>query len=372
MENDGLLQADTSAIGNSLLTGSQGVNATLHGVQSANANINSVVTVTGVNTGDGHLSLGTPVYVTTQGMGNYTGVVASAGSQSANTITQTANGTHIYADSTVDAPNNAIYQSGEIDATALANQVQFGATDARITGSVDQTSNTYNRARSGGIVYYSPSDVLYSATATSNYVSSNGTGASSVDLSTHQVANTTTEAYAQVNGGNTWSVAGTANAAGNVVDLGNAGGSLVAVNDQTNNGYVLSQSNVNTYEFGTATAQAIGVGNSFYGGNNDIYTDVDNSQLNTGAHGVEVTANFSANNGWDAYVTADASGNTATAFSCATCGGVLNVGNEQDNETGVSATTHVNVAAQSRSIVSTAHAVGNSGVFYTSSSQPGH
>ena len=366
VENYGLLQTDTSATGNSLIMGNQRVDASLHATQTMNANIDAVVDINGTNTGDGHLSLGTPVFVTTQGMANYVGVAASEGGTADSHIIQNANGTHVYATANINSPNNAIYQSGEVQSVTVVNQAQFSSDNARLTGSVDQTSDSHSRAIASATIYYSPSDVLFGATATGNYVSSNGKGASSVELTTHQVSNGTTQARSEIFGGNMWSVATTANAAGNVVDLGNEGGSLVSINNQTNNGYVLSQSDLHADEFGTASSQAVGAGNSFYGGNNDIYTDVDNTQLNTGIHGIEVTANFSGGTGYDANVTADATGNMATAFSCATCGGILTVGNHQDNETGVSATTNVNITNQSRSIVSTARAVGNSGVFYTS------
>ena len=365
VENYEVLDATTAAAGNQATIGNE-VNSSLVSNQSVTQNIDASTTVNGKNVSlDPRVSLGTPLYVDTQAVGNY-GAITSKGAQSDNQVTQSFTGAHVYADTQINSDNNSIYESGEARAQSYANQTQFGATDGRITGSVTQSSDGISRARTGAVVVYSPSPNLYVANAGNNYVSSNGTGTSSVDLRTIQDTTNTTEAYVSVNGGNMWNVAGAAHASANVVDIGNHGGSIVSENTQNNTGHVLSQTTVTAFDYGTATADAYGVGNSYYAGNNDIYVRLDNTQFNGGTEGVQVSATYEGTNGYDAYVNAEAIGNSATGFACAGCQADMIANNSQTNDAGVSATATTRIAGTGRSIITTARAVGNSATYYTS------
>ena len=98
-------------------------------------------------------------------------------------------------------------------------------------------------------------------------------------------------------------------------------------------------------------------------GNNDVTLTLDNTQVSSG--GVEVAATFVGNNGYDGYITADAVGNQAIAYACSTCDANMGVNNNQTNNSDVSATATGTVNA-GRSIVSAAHATGNSASLYVS------
>jgi hypothetical protein len=84
------------------------------------------------------------------------------------------------------------------------------------------------------------------------------------------------------------------------------------------------------------------------------------------AGGVEVTADFTGTNGYDAYVSADAVGNSVTGYVCSTCQGNLIATNAQTNSGPVSATATTTVRGTGRAIASSASAVGNTATFYAS------
>src|SRR5690606_8762579 len=105
-----------------------------------------------------------------------------------------------------------------------------------------------------------------------------------------------------------------------------------------------------------ATANAVHVANQ------DIYVRIDNTQLNSG--GVEAQASFAGNGGYDAYVGADAAGNTVTAYSCSNCPGYLEAANTQVNTGNVSATANTTINSHGRAVITGVNAVGNSATFY--------
>ena len=82
--------------------------------------------------------------------------------------------------------------------------------------------------------------------------------------------------------------------------------------------------------------------------------------------GVDVVSDATVNNGWDAYSTADATGNSALAYACAECKADMTVNSSQVNNSDVNATSNVTVNGAGRSVVSTARAVGNSATYYVS------
>ena len=91
--------------------------------------------------------------------------------------------------------------------------------------------------------------------------------------------------------------------------------------------------------------------------NNDIYVDIDNTQLNTG--GVEATASFTGQKGYDAYVGAQAAGNAITGYGAAPV-----VRNVQSNSGDVSATATTTINGSGRHVIAGANAVGNAATFY--------
>ncbi|MDC7677763.1 holdfast anchor protein HfaD [Asticcacaulis machinosus] len=365
--NDGLTSLRTYATGNRMDGGNAQVNATLNSVQTnsgvieASTRLNSTAVA-----GETGKSIGTPVYMETQGIGN-SGSFAAVQGELTTTINQTSTANHVYADSEIAAPNGTIYSSGEVQTTAIVNHQEFGATEARIVSNTTQASNTDVRARTTTSVQYSPSPNLYASNAYNNYFQANGDDRGS---QLHQVTQTTsaatrTEAYSDASGTNLWNVAGTANAVANTVNVGNTGGSMVVRSDQTNaNDVVLADTRILATQYGTATATASSTGNLLIAGNNDKYVEIDNSQLNSG--GVEASAQFTGQDGYDTYLQSDATGNSAMGYACGACEPNMSVNNNQVNNGDVTATNTVNITGTGRSIVSVARATGNTATYYTS------
>ena len=125
---------------------------------------------------------------------------------------------------------------------------------------------------------------------------------------------------------------------------------------------------VTSYDFGAATSQARGVGNEVSAGNNDVYLEIDNLQLNNGQ--IDASAEFSGGNGYDAYVGADAAGNSITGYACSECEGVIDARNSQTNTANISATASAATQGSTRAVLAGANAVGNAATFYVS--RPGH
>lgn len=363
VENDGLTQATGQAMGNSLQGGNKSVDATLNSSQNVAGTIRAAAAINGVNTGAEDTSLGTPVYGNTQAVGNYLGSTANGANLTA-TASQTASGP-VQARTDVYAPNNAIYVSGEGDATTEVNHAAFEVEDGKLTSTMTQASTSDSQANVDATVHYSPSPNAYNASATNNYY-----GAYSGDRGTqeHNVTQTqsgSTIARAELYGGNVWDASTTATTVANNIDLQNQGGSLIVTTQQTQSGPVQAQAVTQADQYGAAYATASGIGNQMLAGNNDTYVRVDSSQLSTG--GVDVTAAFNGNDGYDGYVSADAIGNQSLAYACSECKADYGVDSTQTNNSDVNATATASVV-QGRSIVSTAHATGNSATYYVSGS----
>ena len=362
IENDGLTSATGQATGNSLQGGNQNADATLATTQIVRGTIRAAAYINGTNTGAEDLSLGTPVYASTQAVGNYVGSTATQGNLTV-TGSQSATGPIVQTVTDVEAPNNAIYVSGEGDATSEVNHTAFQVTQGRLVSNYSQSSATDARADVSATVHYSPSPNAYNASATNNYYGSLSDDRGSQDHTVTQTESGSTIARSEVYGGNMWLMSSSANAIGNNVDLQNQGGSLVVDNHQTQSGALQSQSVVQLDEYGEAHAAASGIGNNMAAGDNDVYVRIDNDQISTG--GVDVTASFDGNQGYDADVTAEAIGNQALAYACAECKADMNVNSNQVNNSDVNASATA-TTVMGRSLVSTARATGNSATYYVS------
>ncbi|MBW8882897.1 MAG: holdfast anchor protein HfaD, partial [Asticcacaulis sp.] len=279
VENDGLTQGEASATGNHMLGGNTAVDASLYNYQFARGNISGDVRITGTNAGDEDLSLGTPVFAASQGVANYASWVVQDGNLSAMNNHQDSQAATVSATTHITAPNNAIYVSGEGDATAVVNQTSYQVTNGRLDAASWQTSATDSKANVSAIVHYSPSPNAYNASASNNYYSSLSEDRGSQEHETHQDTSGVTQARSEVFGGNMWLVTSQGTAAANTVDLQNQGGSLVVDNHQSQTGGVQAQSVVQTYEYGEAHSTASAVGNQMTAGNNDIYVRIDNDQV---------------------------------------------------------------------------------------------
>lgn len=304
------------------------------------------------------------VVVQTQAHGNYLAASAYDGALAVD-ATQSATGPQVRATMTIDDDDARLLAGANVATGAYANTVALGGETASVTGSVDQTSQTQVFASTYSAVQYIPADAAFSAQALGNAVQSNTTANSHQELEVRQTnAPSTITAEVSTNAGNAWNLAGRANAAANQANLYNSGGSMVVSTDQSNAGRVRATAVVTAYDYGAATATARAAGNEVVAGNNDIYLELDNTQINSG--GVEASAAFAGNTGYDAYVGADAVGNSVTGYTCSTCAGVLNATSNQVNNGDVSAVANTTVSGSGRAVVTGANAVGNSATFYVS------
>ncbi|ESQ82772.1 hypothetical protein AEAC466_16665 [Asticcacaulis sp. AC466] len=360
VQNDGLTQAESYATGNALQTGNNAYDATVYSYQFVRGNVTAEAHINGTNTGSEDLSLGTPVYATTQAIGNYASGNAQSAHLTADT-TQKSSAAQVVATTDIQAPNNAIYVSGEGNATAEVNHTAYEVSNGRLDSKSWQTSSSDAHANVSATVHYSPSPNAYNASATNNYYGaySGDRGSQEHDVTQDQTG--MTQARSEVYAGNVWNMTATSRAVGNAVNLENQGGSLVVTNTQSQLGAVQSQAVVQADQYGAAYATAQGIGNQMAAGNNDVYLRVDNTQISSG--GVDVSAAFDGNVGYDGYVSAEATGNQAIAYACSTCQADMGVNNTQVNNSDVNATATANVA-RGRSVVSTARATGNSATYY--------
>lgn len=369
VEGDGLTQATSTATGNSLMGGNQAVDATVTSNQSNSGQVKATSKLNGTNnSGQDDIALGTPAYATSQAVQNYSGLTTQDAHLTSQT-TQTATAASVDAVTDVYAPHNAVYISGEGDAVAEANHTAYEVTTGRLDAKSWQYSSSDVHSNVDATVIYSPSPNLYSATATGNYYGSLSTSGGSQEHETHQSQDGQTISRAELYGGNVWYSTTRSTATANNVDLQNQGGSLVVNNDQAHTGYVQSQAYTLADQYSTADAVAAGVGNRLAVGNNDVYVRVDNSQISSG--GVDVSAQLDGNTGYDASVTADATGNQALAYACSECKADIGVNSNQVNNSDVSAMANAAVS-QGRSTVATARATGNSATFYVTAGTGAH
>ena len=351
-----------SAHGNVLIGAVQNDSLTLGSTQTLREDVQAQTVLTLGGDTEGVVS------ATTQARGNY----LAAGAYDADLTlyaTQEVDEVEITASSTVTDETARLIGGAYVHSAAIANTVAVGGEGATVQGVVDQTSAATVRAHNFLGSQYIPNQAEFTSQAIANAVAVNSDQASNQDLSVRQRARgVVVEADTSANSGNAWDLAGRANAAANQTVLANQGGSLMARTDQGNDARVRAATIVTAYDFGAATAQARGVGNEVSAGNNDIYLELDNTQLNNGR--IDATAQFSGANGYDAYVGADAAGNVVTGYACSECQGVIDARNTQTNTANITATTSVTTTGASRAVIAGANATGNSATFYVS--RPGN
>lgn len=311
---------------------------------------------------------GGPVNASTQARGN----ALSAGAYGADlTIEsdQQVGPSEVAASALVTGSAPRLLGGASISTTAIANQTALGGTGSRIEGVLIQGSEAGVRADILAETQYVPATAEFISQSTGNAVAVNsgsdaGGGASQALTVRQRQAGDIVTASTSANAGNAWDLAGRARATANQTVMYNQGGSVVVGTDQSNLSQVRASSVVTSYDFGAATANAAGAGNQVSIGNNDVFLQIDNAQVNSG--GVEVVSSFVGTNGYDAYVAAEATGNAVTGYACSQCDGSMDVANAQTNTGDVSANASTTVRGAGRSVVTGASAVGNSATFYVS------
>lgn len=350
----------TTATGNALSGAVESGDLSLTSTQSMQGDATAVTVVNGSG------SIGAPVSILAEAVGN-TGDAGAYGANMDATVLQTTGaGTAMTARTEINATvGGQMPQGGAVSATAIANSQAFGVEGGELFADVTQNSGSLVQADVAASVQYIPDGAVFSAAAVSNNVSSSGS-MSATDVTAMQVMNgARTQASTLVTSANAWEIQGSAAATANNVAITNADGPLTVDSAQTNASYLQADTVVDVYAFGLASAQAYGVGNSMLAGNNGEEVFIDNNQLNSG--GVEVSARFSGNNGYDAYVDTTAIGNAATGYACSECEAGLTARNTQRNTGGVSATSTINISGGNRAVVGTSTAVGNTASYYVTS-----
>jgi hypothetical protein len=346
---------------------------------TGNSFVGSAVTgsvdVESTQTVSGALSASTTVNIDQTPGPTYESVTAASGNSGDSVISGggalTGNMTQTTTSATVDAESqtngtNAFTTDATQTVQAVANGQQFGATDSTIAANLTQTNTSSVTANGGAVFNFVADQGVFSATGAGNDLTSTSAGNSSQTLNVNQTdTGGVTQGAMFVNLGNAEVSSTSAVATGNDIDASNTQGALNVTDSQTNQSFVNAQAVETSFEFGGATVQAEGVGNTVVAANLGPSVALDNTQVN-GPSGVQATASFEGNNGFDVAVSANATGNSATGFACSQCGGVMNVYNSQSNAGGVSASTSVGITASARSVAGVATAVGNTATFFVS------
>jgi len=357
----GQLQVSTAARGNRLSGGIEGASGSMRASQQLTGTVRgeTAVTLDGAENG-----VAIDTYATGNDFQAYTG---NAGFSLGVSQTATGEDVRLHAVSDIQAGESAIEGGGYATASATANNVAVGGPMSAVVGTVDQTAQATVQAETIADIRYVPARATFTSQATANAVRAGTTGSSHQDLTVRQqTLPSAVEAQTNVYIDNAWDVTASAQAGANHLNAGNGGGSMLVEAEQSNAGGVSAQVQLGADLYGAATASARAVANEVIANNDDIYLSLDNSQINTG--GVEATATFVGNTGYDAYVGAEAVGNAVSGSVCSTCGGEVNVVNNQTNSGDVSAIVNVNAGAVggSRAVVAGANATGNSATFYVS------
>lgn len=348
--------ASVSAQGNSLSGAVQGQSIDLQSVQTMNGDATATLEMTLSGDTAGLLT------ATVQAGGNY----LAGGAYDADMVVnanQTLDAGQVTAVSSLPGGSARLLDGADVGVSAIGNTVALAATGGRIDGRVDQASDAGIIAENFAATQYIPAVAEFRAQAIANAVAATTDEVADQDLSVRQRSTgDLIQAGTSANAGNAWDLAGRANATANQAVFANQGGALVNQTDQGNISSVRATAIVTAYDFGAATAQARGAANEVQVGNNDIYLEIDNTQVNSG--GVEVSASFAGNGGFDAYVGADAVGNAITGYACADCEAYLQADNSQTNSGDVTANATTTISASGRAAITGANAVGNSASFY--------
>lgn len=345
-----------AAAGNSLSGATQGGAIELRSVQRMNGAAHATTTMAlGGDTAG-------VVNAITQANGNYT-AGGAYGADMAVDSDQSVGPTEITASSSITGGTARLLSGASVGVAATGNTMALGGTGTHISGAVHQTSDASVRADNLAEARYIPAKAVFAAQATGNATAINGEAASSQYIYVGQRSTgDIVSADVSANAGNAWDLTGHSTANANQAVLANQGGSVVARTQQENFSQVASTARVTSYDFGAAVASAQGGGNVVSVGNNDQWLELDNSQINSG--GVEVQATFVGTNGYDAYVSADAVGNSVTGYACSTCQAQLGANNVQRNEGNISASASTTINAQGRAVITGSNAVGNAATFY--------
>jgi hypothetical protein len=347
-----------AATGNSLSGATVGVNLDVRNVQTMNGNTRATTEI--APTGD----TSAIINATTQSTGNALAGGAYGGDFAIDSD-QTVGPSEITASTAIRGGTARLLSGANVTAVATGNAAALAGNVGVISGAVHQVSDASVRAENLAETQYIPATAVFGAQAIGNAAAVNGEDQSgqSIYIGQRSTGDAVT-ANTSANAGNGWDLTGASVATANQAVIANRGGSVVARTQQENFSQVASAAVTTAYDYGRAVASAEGTGNAASVGNNDKYLELDNSQINSG--GVEVQASFAGAQGYDAYVSANAAGNSVTGYACAECQATLNATNNQTNDGVVSASANATITGANRNVIIGSNAVGNSATFYVS------
>jgi hypothetical protein len=251
----------------------------------------------------------------TAATGNFGSSTVIGGSGLTGSFLQTASSRTVDAESQINAAG-ATTADASFTVQAVANGQEFGAEHGAIQASVTQSTSSTTTAN-GGVVFGNVSDQgSFTAMGAGNNLTSVGQDGSFGNLNVSQTnTGQVTQGAMFANFGQSEVTDTSAIASGNNANITNSEGDLIVGGNQNNQSFVHAQAVETSYEYGGATVDAEAVGNSMTAGETGPSLTLSNSQLN-GTMGVESTASFEGNTGFDASVNASATGNAATGFAC--------------------------------------------------------
>ena len=343
-----------TALGNQITGGTEGRDITVRNRQTgfAAAVAQTRLNIQGQNNGR--------TTAVTQARGNEASIAANNATLSLDSA-QTSYGATRASTQTEDA--QAHHLNGmALTSAAYGNALNAGGRNTLVEGQVSQLSTSSTVAEVYAPARYVPGPIQLHSDATANSVQINTTGVSDQDVAISQDSQSWVGSSSNLSGANVWSAVTTASGAANRATLYNSGGSQVIELDQSSSSTVNVRAKTYAYDYGDMRAIADGVGNQATVGNADIWVEIDNRQINTG--GVSVGADLSGHNGYDAYVGANATGNSVTGYACSDCGGVVRATNSQSNTASITASATTNLTGSNRAVITGTTATGNSASFY--------
>jgi hypothetical protein len=347
-----------AATGNSLSGATQGVNLDVRNVQTSNGDVHATTELN--PTGDTNAI----VNATTQANGN-TLAAGGYGGNLAIDSDQSVGPSEITASTAIRGGTARLLGGANVTAVATGNAAALAGNVGVISGALHQVSDASVRAENLAETQHTTAPVVFGAQAIGNAAAVNGEDQSgqSIYIGQRSTGDAVT-ANTSANVGNGWDLTGASIASANQAVIANRGGSVVARTQQENFSAVASTAVTTAYDYGRAVASAEGSGNAASVGDNDKYLELDNSQINSG--GVEVQASFAGAQGYDAYVSANAAGNSVTGYACAECQATLNATNSQTNDGNISASANTTISGANRNVITGSSAVGNAATFYVS------
>ncbi len=343
-----------AAMGNRISGGSDGQDIAVENRQSSHGDVTARLDATFEREIAGRIT------TVTQARSNE-GAIAANGAELALDSRQSAYGSTV-AQTVYDNAEAHLTGGTQSSTAAYANNMSAGGQNAVLTGQVSQSSSGDTRAESFVAARYVPGTTTLSSDATANSVQLATTGSSAQRIGVTQSSEGWTASESVASAANAWASTTMASAAANRLNASNAGGSQVVSVDQTSTGGLSSRASTFAYDYGDLRAIADGTANQATIGNQDIWVEIDNSQFNSG--GVVVEAELTGHIGYDAYVGANATGNSITGYACSDCGGIVNARSTQTNNGNVSATATATIGNQGRAVITGTTATGNSASFY--------